>query len=69
MGSGRRSAQKQQRPGNPPEPLPVICWDWTKAIALCEGPTCARCAVWPGGQSARDNQGPGRDALGLSHLT
>jgi len=28
----------QQRPGNVPEPLPVICWDWTKAIALTREP-------------------------------
>jgi hypothetical protein len=47
-----------------PEPLPVICWDWTKAIALCD---------WPNGPAVDRRWGlylgPGRDALGLSHLT
>jgi hypothetical protein len=45
-------------------PLPVDCWDWTKAIALPRVPLARavdlrRGLTW----------GLGRDALGLSHLT
>jgi len=46
-----------------PEPLPVICWDWTKAIALQRVRLARR--VEPLGTYI----GLGRDALGLSHLT
>jgi len=45
-------------------PLPVNCWDWTKAIALPRVPI-ARRLMPPRGQT----WGLGRDALGLSHLT
>ena len=59
-------AQTQQRPGNRPEPLPVNCWDWTKAIALPRVPSVSDPAVEC---TAGDFRGLGRDALGLSHLT
>ena len=44
-------------------PLPVNCWDWTKAIALPRVPMARRNAA------AGAYWGLGRDALGLSHLT
>jgi hypothetical protein len=44
-------------------PLPVICWDWTKAIALPRSPGPCDCSS-PGLTGCL-----GRDALGLSHLT
>jgi hypothetical protein len=47
-----------------PRPLPVDCWDWTKAIALPRVPV-ARRLMLPRGLT----WGLGRDALGLSHLT
>jgi hypothetical protein len=59
------SPQTQQRPGITPEPLPVICWDWTKAIALPRVPVTRPVESFPPGQI----WGLGRDALGLSHLT
>jgi hypothetical protein len=38
IGSGFFFPQKQRKrnngPGEFPEPSPVSCWDWTKAIAL-----------------------------------
>jgi hypothetical protein len=38
-GCGIPRAQMQQRPGDRlSRPLPVICWDWTKAIALTREP-------------------------------
>ncbi len=61
-----RTRKKQQRPGKHlPEPLPVICWDWTKAIALPRVPVTRPVVSRPPGQI----WGLGRDALGLSHLT
>jgi hypothetical protein len=46
-----------------PRPSPVICWDWTKAIALPRSPG-------PCDYSSPGLTGClGRDALGLSHLT
>jgi len=50
--------------GEFPRPLPVICWDWTKAIAL-KAIARARRLNLPLGLT----WGLGRDALGLSHLT
>jgi hypothetical protein len=45
-------------------PLPVDCWDWTKAIALPRVPLARAVDLRPG-----QPWGLGRDALGLSHLT
>ncbi len=44
-GSQKNLHQTQQRPGIPPEPLPVICWDWTKAIALPRVPWLQRSSL------------------------
>jgi len=52
-----------------PRPLPVICWDWTKAIALPRVPLARRLILFRGGLHGVDKLSGGRDALGLSHLT
>ena len=56
--------KRNNGPGAFPRPLPVICWDWTKAIAP-EAIARARRLILPLGLT----WGLGRDALGLSHLT
>ena len=38
LGGTLKLPRTQQRPGNAPEPSPVDCWDWTKAIALRREP-------------------------------
>jgi hypothetical protein len=60
-----RSAQTRQRPGDSRlQAAAVICWDWTKAIALPREPVARRHF------SPRVLSGVmGHDALGLSHLT
>jgi hypothetical protein len=60
--------KRNNGPGTCPEPLPVNCWDWTKAIALPRVPDALQMTlrlIQPLGTFG----GLGRDALGLSHLT